>query len=82
MTLQQHRHQIDQIDKQLLELLEKRFEISKKIGQHKKENGIKIHQPEREKQIIESKTQRTQLPKEFIKELFQLIFKQSKEVQK
>ena len=82
MTLEQYRHQIDKIDKQLLETLEKRFEICKQIGQWKKKNNKAFEDLEREKQIIESKTKLSQLPKQFIKEFFQLIFKQSKEAQR
>ncbi len=82
MTLESYRQQLNEIDEELIRLLEKRFEISKQIGQWKKQNNKPIEDLEREKQIIESKTKLSQLPKQFIKELFQLIFRQSKEVQK
>ena len=82
MTLEQYRQQLNEIDKELIKLLEKRFEISKQIGVWKKQNNKPVEDLERERQIIENKLQQSQLPKEFIEELFQLIFKQSKKMQK
>ena len=47
------RKDIDNIDKKILDLLNMRGEIVKKIGTYKKKNNIEIYQPAREKEIID-----------------------------
>jgi len=51
--LKRYREEIDRIDRTILELLIERSEYAKKIGEVKKRKGLKIHVPERERQIIE-----------------------------
>ena len=75
------RKELDEIDRRLGGLLIKRFQICRKIGEHKKENGLAIEDLDREKQIIDNKIKEFNLPKEFVKELFLLIFKYSKKMQ-
>lgn len=48
------RHQIDDIDNQLLEILSKRMEICREIGRYKKEQGMKVVHTTRYNQILES----------------------------
>jgi len=50
--LKRLRKRIDQIDKTLLELLNERAELARKIGEIKKEKGLDIHVPEREREIL------------------------------
>lgn len=50
--LKQYRDQIDQIDEQLISLLDKRFEITKQVGDYKRANNIAILNHDREQQII------------------------------
>ncbi len=53
MELSEYRDQINEIDDQILALLQKRAEISKKIGAVKSETGIsKVYVPHRQKQVI------------------------------
>jgi len=75
------RQEISRLDKSLLEILEKRFEICVEIGNNKKQNGLPIEDLTREKAIIEDKVKNSHLNKEFIKRLFELIFKESKRLQ-
>ncbi len=51
--LKPYRERIDQIDETILNLLAERAELAKKIGDIKKEAGLEIHVPEREREIIE-----------------------------
>ena len=51
-SLENLRKKINLIDYQLLRLLKKRGDIVNKIGILKKEHGIELHHPEREKEII------------------------------
>jgi len=76
------RRQINQLDNQLLQLLEARFEISKEIGEVKKRKGLPIEDLAREKEIIESKCGKTDLDEGFVKKYFELIFEESKRLQK
>jgi chorismate mutase len=62
--------------------LEKRFGICKEVGEFKKENGEKIEDKEREGEIIQSKLGETNLSEEFVGDLFEAIFKESKRLQK
>lgn len=52
-TLQSLRDQIDEIDKQLTELFEKRIETVLKVAKYKKENNIPILNKGREDEVIE-----------------------------
>lgn len=79
--MEELRNKIDQIDNKILKLLEQRFKICKKIGDYKKQNNLPIQYLQREKEIITTKTNMTNLNKTFIKELFELIFKESKKIQ-
>ncbi len=51
--LRPYRERIDQIDETILKLLAERAELAKKIGEIKKERGLEIHVPEREREILE-----------------------------
>jgi len=51
--LKELRREIDRIDSEILELISKRFEISREIGNLKNSNGLKIYDPEREKEIAQ-----------------------------
>ncbi len=54
MELTEYRDQINQIDDQILDLLQKRAEISKKVGAVKAEIGnTNVYVPHRQKQVIE-----------------------------
>lgn len=47
------RHQIDDIDEHLLQLLGSRMKLSEQIGEYKKQNNISIYQPSRWNEILE-----------------------------
>ena len=48
MELNELRNQIDQIDKEMAVLFEKRMKIVKQIGEYKKENNLPILDKKRE----------------------------------
>ena len=48
MSLKPIRDEIDEIDKELVELFKRRMECSKKVARFKMENGMQIFNPERE----------------------------------
>ena len=53
--LNELRKYIDNIDRQIVNLIEERMKISVKVAEIKKKNNIAIFDPKREKEIIESK---------------------------
>src|SRR6187399_3083843 len=52
MTLDDLRRDIDRVDEVLVRLLNERARVACEIGRIKKELGIEVYQPEREKQVL------------------------------
>ncbi len=75
------RDKIDAIDFEILDLLEKRFELSKKLGIYKKQRGFYIEDKIREEDAIKARFGRNDMPEEFVRKLFALIFEHSKNAQ-
>ena len=57
MEIQSLRAQIDDIDTQLAELFCRRMEVSAQVAQYKKEQGLPIHVPQREREILQKVSQ-------------------------
>ncbi|MEI7777512.1 MAG: chorismate mutase [bacterium] len=76
MNLIQLRKKINKIDKEIISLISKRQALMPVVGKYKKENGIAINQPQREKEILDS------LDGDLNKKIFKEIFKDSKKIQK
>ncbi len=57
-----YRAEIDEIDAQLLDLLNKRAKAALSIGKMKKAQGLPIYVPEREEQVLASLTRRNPGP--------------------
>src|SRR6202011_2010513 len=51
-TLENLRDDIDRVDEVLVRLLNERARVACEIGRIKKELGIEVYQPEREKQVL------------------------------
>jgi chorismate mutase-like protein len=51
-TLDDLREDIDRVDEVLVRLLNERARVACEIGRLKKEGGIEVYQPEREKQVL------------------------------
>lgn len=56
-AMEQARRQIEQIDTEMAALFEKRMDAAKAVALYKKERGLPIYVPEREKQLIERNSQ-------------------------
>lgn len=83
-SLQALRHQIDEIDDELLDIIQKRMDVVKKIGQNKKENNIRILQTNRWDEIIKLMYEhgnKRGLSEEFIDRLFKAIHQESINIQ-
>ena len=72
---------IDELDEKIVELLEKRAEISKLIGEKKEKLGINIYQPEREKIVIKNVQEKSLLLRTNIITIWKEIISACKEVQ-
>jgi len=80
-TLEGYRKKIDKIDENIIKLIEKRLDYSRRIGEYKKKNGIKIVDLKREKEILDYRTRKSRLSNDFTKKLFSIIIKESRAVQ-
>ena len=59
-TLAECRDAIDAIDNEVLELLNKRMKVVERVGEIKHSTGTAVYRPEREKDIIDRLTQKSQ----------------------
>ncbi|MFH1801608.1 MAG: chorismate mutase [archaeon] len=85
MDLNDFRQEINKIDLELLNLIKKRMNISRKIGKFKRQNNLLIFDSQKEKEIfeeLENLAKKKDLDKDFIKSLFKLIMNKSKKEQK
>ena len=69
------RKQIDEIDKSIINLLAKRMETVKKIGQLKKKRNIPVLDKSRWKKVIKSK-------KGFVKKIYNIIHEEALKIEK
>lgn len=79
MDLEQLRDGINNIDHQLMELLDKRFELVKQVGAYKKENKLPIVDNDRQKFILEKANNFNNSSS--IKKIYHQIFTTSCEVE-
>jgi len=78
------RKKIDKIDSKLIELLSDRFNVSRKIMNVKRKENLDFYDKEREIELLknkENKADKIGLDRSFIKKIFQLILKESKNIQ-
>ena len=79
-TLVHLRHQIDDIDEDLMRLLSRRMQLSDRIGSYKKRNNISILQPQRWNEILEKAQEQGdsyQLNPDFITVILKAIHQES-----
>jgi chorismate mutase-like protein len=78
------REQIDEIDRQLVALLNKRTCIVEEIGRVKREAGMAIYEPKRETQVFENinSSNHGPLDTDRLKRIFERIIDEMRRVQK
>ena len=83
MDLQELRAQIDAVDRQIVDLFEKRMEISGQVARYKIETGKKVFDPTREKEKIASvqAMTHTDFNRTGVGELFEQIMSMSRKLQ-
>lgn len=82
--LKKLRDQIKNLDEEIVKLLEKRFNLSLKIGEFKKENNLPILDKDREKElslINLSKLENKDFSESYLN-IFKTILEESKKLQK
>ena len=82
--LEKARKQIDAIDEEMASLYEKRMDAVKDVLLYKKEHGLPVFDPVREKSVIETNAKRIQDPQyqEFYKDFLQKLMNNSKDYQR
>ncbi|MBQ8802368.1 MAG: prephenate dehydratase [Tyzzerella sp.] len=82
-TLLELRDQLDVIDKQIVELYEKRMAICEEVGETKIRDGRKVFDKQRENEKLAAVTANasTELNKKGIRELFELLMSTSRKLQ-
>lgn len=82
MDLTQIRERIDQLDRQLTQLLTKRMEITNEVAAYKLANNMPVYVPEREKQVIDKVCSLTKDEyKQALAVIYQCIMDESKKNQ-
>lgn len=79
--LNQYRDGIDKIDKEIEQLLEKRFELTKAVGEYKKKNKLDIQNTNRENEVFENIRSLNLENEKYIIEIYKYIMGISKEQQ-
>lgn len=78
--LHELRHNIDEIDEQILQLIAQRMKVAREIGQNKKDNNISILQMSRWEDVLNNRSEYAQsfgLSEKFAKNYLQEIHKES-----
>ncbi|MDO9554583.1 bifunctional 3-deoxy-7-phosphoheptulonate synthase/chorismate mutase type II [Rhodonellum sp.] len=78
--LQSIREQIDDTDREILELLSRRMGLVEKVGEYKKINNVAVFQIERWKKVFQTRPEwatALNLNPEFVKELYKMIHTES-----
>jgi chorismate mutase len=84
LSIEDWRKEIDIIDEQLLELLNERSKCAIELGRIKRELGLSIYSPEREKQVIEHviSINSGPLDAEAVRRLFERIIDESRSIER
>ena len=78
--LKDYRHEIDELDNELIDLLAKRMKICRSIGEYKKESGMTIVQTRRYSEILDKRGAQGSLlgiDTQCIKNIFEHIHEES-----
>ncbi|HXG92446.1 MAG TPA: chorismate mutase [Blastocatellia bacterium] len=84
MSIEDWRNEIDRIDEQLVQLLNERSKCAIELGRIKRELGLAIYSPEREKEVIEHVTgiNSGPLDRDAVRRLFERIIDESRRIER
>jgi chorismate mutase-like protein len=77
------RAEIDSIDRDLLNLLAKRFAVVLRVGEVKRAHGTEVYDPERERRVIERLTSEVPAPldRETVRRIFERIIDEARRLE-
>lgn len=77
------RDAIDSVDAQMLELLRKRLELVLKVGAVKSAHGVKVYDPERERQVLNRLASAAQPPMrpEMVRRIYERIIDEYRSIE-
>jgi chorismate mutase len=83
-ALAQHREEIDSIDRQLLDLLNRRTEVVEKIGRIKETLALPVYEPKREDDVFRNVTahNRGPLTPDALQRIFERIIDEMRSLQR
>ena len=83
MDITDWRKKIDEIDRQLVELLNERARAAHEIGRMKRERSLAIYEPDRERAVFNNVSQRNQgpLPNRDLVAIFERIMDMMRKIQ-
>ncbi len=67
------RKEINKIDEDIIDLLERRVEVAKKIIKNKRKLGKSKHSPDRENKLLSHLTEYSNLPERFVRKVYDEI---------
>ena len=84
MTIDDYRREINRLDSELLRIFNERASLALKIGEIKKELGLPVYDPEREKRIFQamSGANRGPLENDAIIRLFERVIDESRRLER
>ena len=84
MTIEDYRREINRLDSELLRIFNERAALALKIGEIKKQHGIPVYDPEREKRIFETMSSANPGPLEndAITRLFERVIDESRRLER
>jgi len=84
MSVEDWRRKIDEIDRRLVELLNERSRCVLEIGHLKKNDGVALYQPDRERQVLEAaeRANKGPLSEAAIRRLFERILDEARSVER
>jgi chorismate mutase len=84
MDISDWRQKIDDVDDRLVDLLNERARYVLEISKEKKRLGLPVHEPAREKEIMENIRKRNggPLPYEPLKRIFERVIDESRSIQR
>ena len=84
MTIDDYRKEINRLDGELLRIFNQRAALALKIGEIKKEHGIAVYDPEREKRIFDAMSRDNPGPLEndAIVRLFERVIDESRSLER
>jgi len=82
--LEQYRVQIDEIDRRLVALLNKRARVVEELGQKKEQLGMRVYEPKREEEVFSNVlgSNSGPLPPDALRRLFERIVDEMRTLQR